>query len=146
MLDVKTMELSKVNVPYDLSLKGTDGILFYKNSLITIQNGVQPNRVVRHFLDASGNSFTRYEYIDNAHPAFGEPTIGSLNNNTLFYVANSQWSAYEDGRIKDPAELHPDRHSEKRFERRKINPLPENRDKNVTTLITTKFDCRRLFS
>jgi len=107
MLDVKKMELSKVNVSYDLSLKGTDGILFYKNSLITIQNGVQPNRVVRHFLNTSGNGFTRYEYLDNAHPAFGEPTIGSLNNNTLFYVANSQWSAYEDGRIKDPAELHP---------------------------------------
>jgi sugar lactone lactonase YvrE len=107
VLDVKKMELSKVNVPYDLSLKGTDGILFYKNSLITIQNGVQPNRVVQHFLDTSGNSFSRYEYVDNAHPAFGEPTIGTLNNNTLFYVANSQWNAYEDGRIKDSADLHP---------------------------------------
>ena len=107
MLDVKTMKLSKVNVQYDLSLKGTDGILFYKNSLITIQNGVQPNRVVRHFLNEAGNSFIRYEYIDNAHPAFGEPTIGSLPQNTLFYVANSQWNAYENGKIKDPAELHP---------------------------------------
>ncbi len=107
MLDINTMKLSKVNAQYDLSLKGTDGILFYKNSLITIQNGVQPNRVVRHFLDASGGSFTRYEYIDNAHPAFGEPTIGSRNENTLFYVANSQWSAYKNGKIKDPVELHP---------------------------------------
>ena len=107
MLDVKIMKLSKVNAQYDLSLKGTDGILFYKNSLITIQNGVQPNRVVRHYLDASGSSLTRYEYIDNAHPAFGEPTIGSLNDNNLFYVANSQWSVYENGKIKDPAELHP---------------------------------------
>ena len=107
MLDVKTMKLSKVNAPYDLSLKGTDGILFYKNSLITIQNGVQPNRVVRHFLSQAGNSFMRYEYIDNAHPAFGEPTIGSLPQNTLFYVANSQWNVYENGKIKDPTELHP---------------------------------------
>jgi hypothetical protein len=107
MLEVKTMKLSKVIVPYDLSLKGTDGILFYKNSLITIQNGVQPNRVVRHFLSKAGNSFIGYEYIDNAHPAFGEPTIGCISQNTLFYVANSQWSAYENGKIKDPAELHP---------------------------------------
>jgi hypothetical protein len=106
-LDVKTMKLSKVNVPYDLSLKGTDGMLFYKNSLITIQNGVQPNRVVRHFLNEAGNSFIRYEYIDNAHPAFGEPTIGSLSKNSLYYVANSQWSVYENGKIKNPAELHP---------------------------------------
>ena len=107
MLDVKTMKLSKINAQYDLSLKGTDGILFYKNSLITIQNGVQPNRVVRHFLSEAGNSFIRYEYIDNAHPAFGEPTIGSLPQNTLFYVANSQWNGYENGKIKNLAELHP---------------------------------------
>ena len=107
MLDIKTMKLSNVQAQYDLSLKGTDGILFYKNSLITIQNGVQPNRVVRHFLGASGDSFTRYEYIDNAHPAFGEPTIGCLSKYTLYYVANSQWSVYENGKIKDGAELHP---------------------------------------
>jgi hypothetical protein len=107
MLDVKTMKLSKVNVQYELSLKGTDGLLFYRNSLITIQNGVQPNRVVRHFLSEAGDSFIRYELIDNAHPAFGEPTIGSLSENTLYYVANSQWNVYENGKIKDPAKLHP---------------------------------------
>jgi sugar lactone lactonase YvrE len=106
-LDTKTMRLSKVNVRYDLSLKGADGISFYKNSLITIQNGVQPNRVVRHFLSASGDTFVRYEYIDNAHPAFGEPTIGAISENTLVYVANSQWNGYTDGKIKASSELHP---------------------------------------
>lgn len=107
VLDTQTMLLSKVNVQYELSLKGTDGILCYKNSLITIQNGVQPNRVVRHFFSASGDAFIRYEYIDNAHPAFGEPTIGAISENTLVYVANSQWNGYEDGKIKASSELHP---------------------------------------
>jgi tetratricopeptide (TPR) repeat protein len=107
LLDIQTMKLSKVDAPYDLSLKGTDGLLFYKNSLITIQNGVQPNRVVRHFLNTSGISFTRYEVIDNAHPAFGEPTIGTIREDTLMYVANSQWNGYQDGKIKPSAELHP---------------------------------------
>ena len=106
-LDTQTLKLAKVDVPYDLSLKGTDGLLFYKNSLITIQNGVQPNRVVRHFLNTSGNSFIRYEVIDNAHPAFGEPTIGTIIEDTLMYVANSQWNGYEDGKIKSSDELHP---------------------------------------
>jgi sugar lactone lactonase YvrE len=106
-LDTQTLKLSKVDVPYDLSLKGTDGLVFYKNSLITIQNGVQPNRVVRHFLNSRGNSFTRYEVIDNAHPAFGEPTIGAISKNTFMYVANSQWNGYQDGKIKPSAELQP---------------------------------------
>ncbi|HYI78191.1 MAG TPA: hypothetical protein VEW65_11285 [Chryseolinea sp.] len=106
-LDTQTLKLSKVDVPYDLSLKGTDGLLLYKNSLITIQNGVQPNRVVRHFLNTSGNSFTRYEVIDNAHPAFGEPTIGAISEDSFIYVANSQWNGYQDRKIKPSAELHP---------------------------------------
>lgn len=107
ILDMQKMVLSKLKTSYDLSLKGTDGILFYKNSLITIQNGVQPNRVVRHFLDPSGMMSTRYDYIDNAHPAFGEPTIGSLDGNKLYYVANSQWGGYENGTIKKEEDLKP---------------------------------------
>jgi WD40 repeat protein len=106
-LKMKTLELSKVAATYDISLKGTDGIQYYENSLITIQNGVQPNRVVRHYLDATGESFIRSEIIDNAHPAFGEPTIGSLSDGVFYYVANSQWNGYENGAIKDSAVLKP---------------------------------------
>lgn len=107
ILDMATKHLSKVKIPYDLTLKGADGILFYRNSLITIQNGVQPNRVARHYFDPTGRDFIRYEIIDNGHPAFGEPTIGSLSGNVMFYIANSQWSGYQDGTIKPASELHP---------------------------------------
>lgn len=106
-LTMKTMTLSKVMAAYDISLKGADGIQFYENSLIAIQNGVQPNRVIRHYLDSSGERFIRYEYIDNAHPAFGEPTIGSLSDGVFYYVANSQWNGYENGTIKGSAVLKP---------------------------------------
>jgi sugar lactone lactonase YvrE len=107
MLDIQTRKLSVVNASYDLSLKGSDGIIFFGNSLITIQNGVQPNRVVRNYFDPTGHSFTRYQFIDNAHPAFGEPTIGTLSGSTLYYVANSQWGGYTDGVIKNESELQP---------------------------------------
>jgi hypothetical protein len=106
-LTMKTLELSKVTATYDISFKGTDGIQYYENSLITIQNGVQPNRVVRHYLDATGESFVRSEIIDNAHPAFGEPTIGSLSGGVFYYVANSQWNGYENGAIKSSSALKP---------------------------------------
>jgi hypothetical protein len=107
VLDTKSKVLRRLKVHYDLSLKGTDGINFFNNSLITIQNGVQPNRVVRHFLDPGGSELIRYEIIDNAHPAFGEPTIGSLAGETFYYIANSQWSGYSKGQIKPPEELNP---------------------------------------
>lgn len=106
-LDIQKKQLAKLEPEYDLSLKGADGLLFFDNSLITIQNGVQPNRVVRNFLNTSGDAFSHYEYIDNAHPAFGEPTIGSIAGDTIYYVANSQWNGYEKGKIKNASELRP---------------------------------------
>ena len=106
-LDIQTQTLFKVNAAYDLSLKGTDGMVFFDNSIITIQNGVQPFRVTRHYLDASHTRFIRYEYIDNAHPAFGEPTIGSIIDDKLYYVANSQWAGYENGKAKKAEDLKP---------------------------------------
>ena len=105
---VRTLHRGRmVHVAYDLSLKGTDGLLYFGNSIVTIQNGVRPFRVTRHYLNAARTGFARYEYIDNAHPAFGEPTIGALAKNKLYYVANSQWAGYENGTIKAFEDLSP---------------------------------------
>jgi sugar lactone lactonase YvrE len=106
-LDTKTMKVTKMSVAYDLSLKGSDGIYYFRNSLITVQNGVQPNRVVRHFIGESGTEFVKYEYIDNAHPAFGEPTTGTFSGDTFYYIANSQWNGYDKGKIKAAKDLSP---------------------------------------
>ncbi|HEU5290038.1 MAG TPA: hypothetical protein VFU05_05290, partial [Cyclobacteriaceae bacterium] len=41
------------------------------------------------------DKITRFEIIDRAHPSFNEPTNGCVSNNTLYYVANSQWGGYD---------------------------------------------------
>jgi hypothetical protein len=95
-LKVKTKELTKVIETFDLSTKSIDGLTYYKNSLIAIQNSIYPMRVTRYFLNPNASELTGYTIIDNAHPAFNEPTIGCLEGDTFYYVANSIWSGYTD--------------------------------------------------
>jgi DNA-binding beta-propeller fold protein YncE len=95
-LNVSTKDLQKVKETFDLSTKSIDGLTFYNNSLIAIQNYIYPMRVTQYFLDASQNSLTGYKIIDRAHQAFNEPTIGFADEDTFYYVANSLWSGYDD--------------------------------------------------
>jgi len=94
-LTIKTRELAEVKTSADVSLKGIDGIYFYNNSLIAIQNGVNPLRCMRYFLSTEQNMITGFEIIDRKHPSFGEPTLGVIDGNDFYYIANSQWGGYD---------------------------------------------------
>ncbi|MBT1711157.1 hypothetical protein KK062_23135 [Fulvivirgaceae bacterium PWU5] len=106
-LDVKTKELILLENTHDVSLKSIDGLLWYKNSLIAIQNGTNPMRAARYYLNAAHTAITNFTIIDRGHPAFNEPTNGCITNDTFFYIANSQWSGYdEQHNLKDESQLH----------------------------------------
>jgi hypothetical protein len=103
-----TMELILLPVDAVASVKGVDGLIFHKNSLITIQNGVQPMRVMHLSLNESGDQIISARKIDHAHPDFNEPTNGCIVNDVLYYVANSQWNGYDaQKKIRPAAELQP---------------------------------------
>lgn len=89
----KTMDALPCNL--DVSLKGIDGLYRHGNSLIAIQNGVSPFRVTRYFLNQAGTSITKFEVLEKKHPAFNEPTLGVINGNNFFYIANSEWGGYD---------------------------------------------------
>lgn len=106
-LDLKTMIMTLVPKTFDRSLQGIDGLYFYKNSLIAIQNGVVPMCVSRYTLSKNFDNLTAVTLIDQAYPAYGEPTLGVIDGNTFYYVANSEWGGYEDdGKQLPESKLH----------------------------------------
>lgn len=113
-LEVESKKLVKLEIGIDQSLKGVDGMLYYKNSLIAIQNGVTPLRVTKYPLNEEKTAIVGFEIIDRAHPSFNEPTIGCLVNDQFYYVANSLWGAYDETfkikpeLVKDVVILHTD--------------------------------------
>jgi sugar lactone lactonase YvrE len=105
-LDMKTKKLEGIKCNLFAAMNGIDGLYFYKNSLIAIQNGILPPRVMRFFLDESLLEIVKFEILDRSHPAFGEPTLGVLVGENFYYIANSQWGGYsEDHQIKPNNDL-----------------------------------------
>ena len=110
-LTIKTRELIEVKNNAEIStgavsLKGIDGIYFHHNSLIAIQNGVNPLRSTQYYLNKGLDEIVGFEIIDRNHPSFGEPTLGVIDGKYFYYIANSQWGGYtDDHKIKPDDQL-----------------------------------------
>lgn len=94
-IDIKnTSNRNWLKLPEEFSQKGIDGLLYYKNSLITLQNGVKPHRVTQLFLNES-DSIVNFKVIDHNRNEMIEPTNGMINNDKLYFIGNSPWSFYD---------------------------------------------------
>lgn len=76
-------------------LAGIEGLYQYEGQLVAIQNGVQPQRVMRYKLDESGRRIAMAVPLEAAHPAFATPTLGTLAGSQLHYIANTQRDYYD---------------------------------------------------
>lgn len=84
-------QIEPVQVPDTLTTIGIDGLVPHRGDLLAIQNGVQPRRVLRLRLDASGRQVTAHEVLAQALREFDEPTLGVVVEERLVLVANSPW-------------------------------------------------------
>jgi sugar lactone lactonase YvrE len=107
-IDLATRAVRLLEAADDVLALGIDGLYLVEGSLVGIQNGVTPDRVVRLRLDASGNRVERAEVLERARPDYAEPTLGVVVGRDLFYVAASQWERFhDDGTIEAPDTLRP---------------------------------------
>ncbi len=91
---------SLMDAPEDAAVTGVDGLLWAGAGLVAIQNGIQPHRVARMRLDRSLARITEVSVLERANPHFEEPTLGVMVGKDLYYVANSQYGAFEKGELK----------------------------------------------
>jgi len=104
-LDVAHLARHQLTAPPEVSLKGIDGLYFYKRSLIAIHPGRKLVR--RYFLDDAMKSVTRAETIEAHHPMFNVPTTGVVVKDTFYYVANAQFGSFnKDGSLFPPERLY----------------------------------------
>ena len=99
------------NVAYavdKLTLGGIDGLYWFDGTLVAIQNGISPARVMRLRLGSDGRSIVQAQPLDAAQPAFSMPTQGTLAGHDLYFIANSQKALYSDlGVLTDADKLEP---------------------------------------
>ncbi|MBL7995505.1 hypothetical protein JNM05_09035 [bacterium] len=94
-LSLKTQKIDKIGFDTPNALRGIDGLYFYKNSLLALQNGTNPLRVCRYYLDNDQTHIDKMEFVEKATDNLGEPTLGVLAGNAFYFIANSPWGAYD---------------------------------------------------
>jgi sugar lactone lactonase YvrE len=92
--------------PAKLAIGGIDGLYWYDNTLVAIQNGMQPHRVMRLHIGADGRTITKVMPLDASKPELALPTYGAIDGDGLYFVANSQKNGYDTyGSPKSESEL-----------------------------------------
>lgn len=95
VLDRRTGHLAPLRTRAGIALDRIDGLLCDGNSLVAVQTGWEPSRLVRIALDPSGHEATALAVLERSHPLMSEPTgVVRLPDGSIAYVANSQWRSY----------------------------------------------------
>ena len=110
VLDIDKREI--IGEP-DISVNSTgiDGLKYYQNSLIGIQNEVKTRsevKIAQYLLDNTGTKITGMRIIDQNNPHFNIPTTFVISDNHLFCLANSQLGNISSSELKiiNPEELN----------------------------------------
>ena len=95
-VDLESGAVTRLPDPAHSTTVGCDGLTLHRASLICVQNGVSPARIMRFDLGAGGTTLTRATILDRHWDVADEPTIGTMAGDEFVYVANSQWEKHSD--------------------------------------------------
>ena len=98
-------EVNWLHFPKDATSKGIDGLVYVKNSLFAVQNGVSPIRITQLKLNSSHTKITDFKVLDNNRPEFDEPALLTLVKDKLYFFANSPWKAYDKNGVLDESKV-----------------------------------------
>ncbi len=85
----------RLRVPKQISDHGIDGLYRYGSELIAIQNGIRPHRVVAFQLSDDGLAVEGVRTLAANHELFDEPTLGVVQGDAFYFVANSHWNRFD---------------------------------------------------
>ena len=112
-LNLRSKKLIYIEPADNFVPQGIDGLYFYKKSLVAIQNGINPQRVIRIFLNDKQNKVTKWKTLEVNNSLFDEITLGVICNDDFYFIANGQWNSFnKDGsifsmdKLKKPIVLH----------------------------------------
>lgn len=107
-IDLATSTFRWLAPPPSGTTLGIDGLLRDGATLLAIQNGIAPPRITRFTLSPDGLALTRADLLERAVPDWDEPTLGTIVNGALLYVAASHWPQFPDDAAQQaPAPLSP---------------------------------------
>ena len=107
-LDLRSNEAEEIRPLVHDTLAGIDGLYWYKDGLVGIQNSTSLRSVMRWKLSPDGRNVVSSETLERATDMVHDPTTGAILNDRFYFMANTGIENLDDnGRIIDPAKLAP---------------------------------------
>lgn len=108
MLDWDSGKVWRIGTTTGGWLDGTDALLRYGNSLIAVQNGLQPARIVKLDMTEDWLTVTQVTVLEAANPDWTEPVGATIDGDRLLYVATGQWHVFgEGGEVREGKQPQP---------------------------------------
>lgn len=87
-VDLASRRVEWLPQPPDVATNGIDGLYVAGRSLIGVQNGTAPERIVRFPVDAAFTRILGWEVLEQ-NPQLDEPTHGVVVGDAFYFIANS---------------------------------------------------------
>lgn len=101
VLEIATRRVNWLSMEGRFALNGIDGLYYDLGTLIAVQNGTSPERVIAFALDPTLAKIAAEKIIERSTETLGDPTHGVVIGEDFYYIANSGWDILDEhGNIK----------------------------------------------
>jgi hypothetical protein len=102
VIDLNSKVLSWLLHPPELALSGIDGFYTHGRTLLAIENGTVPERVLVLRLDRTARRVQSWRVAVARVPKLGDPTHGVIVGSDFYFLANSGWDRVdENGNLRN---------------------------------------------
>jgi len=106
-VDVKTGGCHEVEPGKSNTVSGADGLYWYKDSLVAVQNSLGSPRIARFRLSPDGNRVLGITILEYRTPFVSSPTTGAIVGSKFYFMSNTQIDNLKGDKILDPSKLEP---------------------------------------
>lgn len=99
VVDLVAGEAFNLTTPETLNLGGIDGLNYWNGSLVIIQNGISPQRIMNLELEPNGRAVSNIAPLAVALEIMDSPNYGTVVGDDFYFFANSHWG-YSDEQAK----------------------------------------------
>ncbi|MCF6264367.1 MAG: hypothetical protein L3J24_12380 [Xanthomonadales bacterium] len=106
IINLEDSQMRAPVMPETLNTSGIDGMYRWADSLVIIQNGFTPSRVLRLQLDSDGVEIIDMAPLAVSQLVFDNPNFGVIRGDWLYYFANSHWGKVaSNGKVAKPVSI-----------------------------------------
>jgi len=109
VIDLGNKSVTTLQTPHNTTLLGIDGFVNAgSDSFIAVQNGTDPQRILRLTLDSGWHKIKSVQVLMANVEGKDEPSLGTVAGDYFYYFATSQWDRFNDGgSVKKDAKFEP---------------------------------------